>query len=236
MTLVYGLITARGGSKGIPGKNIKPLAGKPLIAYTIEAALRSRKLARTLFSTDDEGIAAVARKHGAEVPFIRPSDLAGDDSSHISVVEHALHWLEKHENVRPDYLMLLQPTCPFRTTADIDAACDLAEARKPRAVVSVTESHSHPYLAKSIAADGTLKNFMSHDLKYERRQDLPRAYSLNGAIYLNRRESLLEERVFVPPGTLPYVMPRERSMDIDSLWDWQVAEWVLEHGDAATRH
>jgi len=223
-----GLIPARGGSKSVPRKNIKLLAGKPLIAWTIEAALQSKKLARVIVSTDDTEIVDVARKWGAETPFLRPPELSGDSSSSLSVVLHAIQWLEAQDHFSPDFVALLQPTSPFRSVEDIDAAIELAEARQSVAVVSVSEAKNHPYLCKQIRSDGTLVDFVTSDLVYLRRQDLQPAYALNGAVYLNRCESLLKNRSFLPYGTVAYVMPAERSLDVDTLWDWHLAELILK--------
>lgn len=227
MREVIGLITARGGSKSIPRKNIAPLAGKPLIAWTIEAALASRLLSRVLVSTEDAEIAQVAAAWGAEVPFTRPAELAGDATPHILVVQHAIRWLEEAEGMRPEYVLLLQPTAPLRTVEDIDAAITFAGEREAIAVVSVCPMERHPYLSKRILGDGSLADFVTTDIAYLRRQDLPPAYALNGALYLNRRESLLRDRTFLPPGTLGYVMPPERSVDMDTPWDFHLVELVL---------
>lgn len=231
MSEIVGLITARGGSVSVPRKNVRLLAGKPLIAWVIEAALHSQGLSRVIVSTDDEEIAAIARRWGVEVPFRRPAELAGPDSSHISVVEHAIHWLAEHENSRPDYMMLLQPTSPLCTAEDIDAAIEIARKRDAIAVVSLCETDHHPYLVKRILADGTLEDLIPTDIPYLRRQVLPSAYVLNGAIYLNRRESLLGDRVFVPRGTYPYIMPRERSLDINTMADFYLADLILRDRD-----
>ncbi len=230
---VVGLITARGGSKGVPRKNLKLLAGKPLIAWTIESARQSRRLDRVIVSTEDEEIADISRRWGAEVPFMRPVELAQDDSPHILVVEHAIRWLQEHDEGSLSRLLLLQPTSPLRTAEDIDAAIELAESRDAEAVVSVCQTEHHPYLVKRILPDGTLDDFMKPDLAYPRRQDLPPAYALNGAIYLSRIESLLSSRTFLPKGIFPYIMPPERSLDINSAWDFYVAELVLR-GEHAT--
>ncbi len=227
---IIALISARGGSKGIPRKNVLPIAGKPLIAWTIAAALGSRKLSRLLVSTDDVEIAEVAREHGAEVPFLRPAELARDDSPVIDAVEHALRWFERTEGNLPEYMLLLQPTSPLRTTADIDGAIGLAYERRAEAVLSVCEASPHPYLARSIARDGSLGDFTDQPAKPARRQDYPPAYVLNGAIYVNRVESLLVSRNFQPPGALAYVMPVERSCDIDAPIDLQIAELLLQNG------
>ena len=232
---VLGLITARGGSKGVPRKNIKLLLDKPLLAWTVEAALGSRGLSRVLMSTDDVEIADVARTWGAEVPFLRPAALAQDDSSHIGVVTHAIRWLEACQHARPDYIMLLQPTSPLRTAEDIDAAIHMAQEGAVVAVVSVCAALRHPYLCKRILTDGTLADFVPipGDLPYLRHQVLPPAYGLNGAIYLNSRESLLRDATFTPPGAVAYIMPPERSLDIDSPWDFHLAELILRDRHAS---
>ena len=186
MPHVLGLITARGGSKSIPRKNVVPLAGKPLIAWTIEAALQSHGLSRVIVSTDDEEIAQVAREWGAEVPFLRPAELARDDSPHIPVVVHAVEWLESHEDMRSDYVLLLQPTSPLRSTEDIENAIRLALEKDADSVVGVCEASSHPYLTKRITADGRLQDFGPRPEGYLARQSLPPAYIANGAIYLRR--------------------------------------------------
>lgn len=224
---ILGLIPARGGSKGIPGKNIKNIAGKPLIAWTIESALKSKTCSRLIVTTDDEKIARVAREWGADVPFIRPKILATDTSTSISVVEHALKWLEENEQKFPEYIMLLQPTSPLRTRDDICNCVDIARTKKAIAVVSVCEANPHPYIVKKISETGTLENFIPMEKVYDRRQDMPPAYALNGALYLNRCDSLLSTHSFTPDGTLPYIMPKERSIDIDSPLDFQIAEFLL---------
>ena len=226
---IIALITARGGSKGLPGKNVRPVGGKPLIAWTIEAALGSASIKRVIVSTDDEEIARVSREAGAEVPFLRPAEIARDDSPHILTSEHAIRWLEQHDHERPDYLMLLQPTSPFRTTADVDAAIALARQHDAIAVVSVSEAKPHPYKTYGLTAAGTLTTLVPCDIPYRRRQDLPPAFTDNGALYLNRTESLLRDRTYIPAGTMPYVMPPERSLDIDSAWDLFVADLIIRN-------
>jgi CMP-N-acetylneuraminic acid synthetase len=224
------IITARGGSKGIPNKNLVLLAGKPLICWTIEAALGSPSVGRVLVSTDNEAIAEAACNGGAEVPFLRPAELARDDSPHIDVVCHALDWLKQQKGSLPDYVLLLQPTSPLRSSADIEQAFAIGCARNADAVVSVTEAEQHPYLTKQITDAGTLVNFIATDIPYLRRQALPKVYALNGALYLTRPAVLLEQRTFMPARTFPYVMPRERSLDIDHPWDLYLANLILEDG------
>jgi CMP-N-acetylneuraminic acid synthetase len=224
---VVAVITARGGSKGIPGKNIAKVGGKPLIAWTIDAALSSSTLSRVLVSTDSREIAQVAVDCGAEVPFIRPAELATDEAPHIAVLEHAVQWLAEESHPLPDYLMTLQPTSPLRTASDIDRAVGIAEAHEAMAVVSVCETGHHPYLAKTVTQEGTLTDFIRKDVESLRRQDLPPVYALNGAIYLNRTESIRKDRTLLPKGTYAYIMPPERSLDIDAPWDLYLADLVL---------
>jgi CMP-N-acetylneuraminic acid synthetase len=227
--IIIGLITARGGSKSIPGKNIKSLAGKPLIAWTIEAALQCKGLSRVIVSTDDEAIAEVARQWGAEVPFIRPGDLAQDASSHISVVLHTIRWLEEKEEFCPDYIMLLQPTSPFRTVEDMERTIQLAKDHHAVAVMSVCEATKHPYKTYNIVENGSLEYFLPSNIEYKYRQALPKVYEENGAIYLNKRTSLMHDQTFLPTGTIAYVMPEERSLDVDTPWDFYVADLVLRN-------
>ncbi|RJR32848.1 MAG: acylneuraminate cytidylyltransferase family protein [Desulfobacteraceae bacterium] len=227
MNEILGLITARGGSKSLPRKNILPLAGKPLIAWTIESARKSRSLDRIIISTDDPEIASTAQEWGAEVPFLRPASLAQDATPHILVVNHVLEWM-KQEDLFYKYIMLLQPTSPFRTEEDIEAAADIAFIHKASAVLSVCEMNPHPYQSKIISTDGIIQEFVPSDSRYHRRQDFPPAFAPNGAIYLNKVESLLKDQVFVPPNTYAYIMPPERSVDIDTPWDFYLAGLVMQ--------
>ena len=228
MSQIVGLITARGGSKSIPRKNVKLLAGKPLIAWTIEAALQSHGLSRVIVSTDDDEIARVSKDWGAEVPFMRPRELAQDDSPHVAAVIHAVQWLAACEHSQFDYVLLLQPTSPLRTAEDIDNAIQLAVKKDAEGVVGVCETHHHPYLVKRINEDGTLGNFVSGTLAYLRRQDLPPAYFDNGAIYLTRCDVLLEQQTVRPNRSFPYIMPPQRSLQIDDPWDFELIELILE--------
>lgn len=232
---IVGVITARGGSRSVPKKNIALVGGKPLIAWTIETALRSRVLDRVIVSTDDDEIADVSRRYGVEVPFKRPAELARDDSSHIAVMTHAMHWLESQKSWKPEYVMLLQPTSPLRTTEDIQAAVDLALAKQADSVVSVCLARHHPFLTMQITPEGTLADFMGGTPQHldRRRQEFPPAYALNGAIFLTRRRILLDQHTFYPARTFAYVMPPERSLDIDDRWDLHLANVMMEHRHAA---
>ena len=226
--IVMGLILARGGSKGLPRKNILPLAGKPLIGYTIEVARASTVLDRVVVSTDDQEIAGVAKRYGADVPFYRPADLAEDDTSVFPAILHALTWLSEHEGYDPGYVMLLQPTSPFRTVEDIEGAVSLAVRKHADAVVSVSRVRQHPYWSKQMSEDGRLISQYPPEHAAFRRQDLPPLYVPNGAIYLVLRSVLLEKETVYTERTYGYVIPAERSLDIDDAWDLHVAELILK--------
>jgi CMP-N,N'-diacetyllegionaminic acid synthase len=222
------IIPARGGSKGIPGKNLQPVAGKPLIAWTVETALAATLLDRVIVSTDSPEIAEVARRYGAEVPFIRPADLAQDDTPGIAPVLHAAQWLYDNEGYRPDLMMLLQPTSPLRIPEDIDRAIDLIHEKSADAIVSVTRVETHPYWMKQIDGPGRMTDFIKLDQPIDRRQDLPEVYVLNGAIYLARYEVLMGQEAFYTDNTFSLVMPVERSLDIDTSWDLYLADLILK--------
>ena len=232
MTKVLGLITARGDSKGIPKKNIEHVGGKPLIAWTIEAALKSNVFDRVVVSTDNNEIAGVAQKWGAEVPFIRPGRLSKDDSPHVDVLIHAINWLQQKEDYSPEFLMLLQPTSPLRTSEDIDKSFELAVDRKADCVISVQEALSHPYSVMQVAEDQKLSEFLmssEDDASYQRRQVRPKFYSLNGAIFIFKVDVLLTNKNTYPELTFTYVMPKERSLDVDTSWDLHIANLILNH-------
>ena len=191
------------------------------------AARKSSVFARIIVSTDDQEIAALSRSLGAEVPFRRPADLARDSTPGMKPIIHELNWLARNENGRCDYLMVLQPTSPLRTAADISAALELGVQRRADAVVSVSVMLDHPYWAKRITRDGRLHDFLHPRRRPPRRQDLPAVYRLNGAIYLARPDVLLRRRTFYTPRTYAYVMPPERSIDIDDDLDLSIADHLL---------
>jgi CMP-N-acetylneuraminic acid synthetase len=226
MATVAALIPARGGSKGIPRKNLAVVGGKPLIAWTIEAALRSSLLNGVYVSTDDEEIARVSREYGAKVPFLRPLELASDQAGSLGVAFHALDWMAAHGG-EPDYLLLLQPTSPLRQTDDIDGAIRLAEEHRAAAVVGLSVAEPHPYYARRLSTDGIVSPFIALAEEPVRRQDYPPAYCINGALYLNTPASLRADGTFEPPGALGYLMPLERSLDIDTPWQLRLADLAL---------
>ncbi len=230
---VLGVITARGGSKGIAGKNIKRLLGKPLIAYTIEAAQESGVLDQIVLTTDDEAIAKVARTYGCEVPFMRPAELALDATPHLPVMQHAVTWLKEHENYAPDYVMILQPTSPLRQPWHIKEAFELLLKKEADSVVSFSEipGHDNPMWAVKVDDEGIAKLFVSGEPLYKRiprRQDLPKSYTNNGAIYIFKTSLLfIDTPNFYGEKTAAYVMEEKYTANIDTLDDWAKAEQAL---------
>ena len=235
---VLGLITARGGSKAIPGKNLKLLAGRPLIAYTIDAARASNAFERLVLSTDDPAIAEAARALGCDVPFLRPSELARDDTAHFPVVQHAAAWLRDRDSYEPDLVMTLQPTSPLRSAGDIRAAIDLIESTGADSVVSVSAvpAHYNPMRTLRVDERGLATLFVTGEpvrARINRRQDMPAAWTMNGAIYLVRTPLLFDANPSLyGDRTAAYVMPPERGISIDDVDDWAHAERVLQRSFA----
>ncbi len=222
---VLAVIPARGGSKGLPGKNIRELQGRPLVAWSIVEALKARNVTRVIVSTDDPEIADVARIWGAEVPFIRPSGLAADYTPGVAPVLHAIEHFPEYE-----WVLLLQPTSPLRTVTDIDACIELAMHRDLPSVASVCESHDNPNWMFHLNTDGVMSPIVEGTLKLQR-QSLDATFSLNGALYLAQTIWLNHARTFVTPQTVGFVMPLDRSVDIDTELDWQWAEFLLQKMD-----
>lgn len=216
---VLALIPARGGSKGLPGKNIRAAAGRPLLAWSVEAARGSRSVDRLALSSDDEAIMAAARVCGCEVPFVRPATLASDTATTIDVVMHALDALPGY-----DVIVLLQPTSPLRNAADIDAACDRLASSGAPACVSVTPVDQSPYWMYRLADNQGLVPVIEAPPGLDRRQDLPVVYTLNGAVYVADIAWLRQSRTFVTRETVAHVMPAERSIDIDTIADFHAFE------------
>lgn len=221
MTLLA-LIPARAGSKGIPRKNIRSFCGKPLLQWSIDAALGAACVDQVVVSTDDPEFAEIARAGGAEVPFLRPVELAEDLSPGVDPVLHALEQLHHVSDV-----LLLQPTSPLRTSEDIEAMIALRRQAGSESAVSVCISAKHPSWMYTLSSDQTLQPLVNH-AEVGCRQQLPTAYVLNGAIYLATRTFLIKEKSFIREDTLAYVMPAERSVDIDSALDWQWAEFLMQ--------
>ena len=224
---ILAIIPARKNSKGILGKNIIDFCGKPLIAWTILAAKNSKSIHRVVVSTDSEQIAEIALSYGAEVPFMRPAELAQDDSPGMSVILHALNWLLENESYCSDYTMALQPASPLRTSDDIDNTIDLLKAKQVSSVVSVSLVKQHPYLMKNVTDIGTMTNFYKITEDAGNRQDLPPVYILNGAIYLARSNKLVQDKSWYDEQTQAYIMPESRSIDIDTPEDLFLAGYLM---------
>ncbi|MEO8679076.1 MAG: acylneuraminate cytidylyltransferase family protein [Vicinamibacterales bacterium] len=223
MPTILAIIPARGGSRGLPGKNILAVGGRPMIAWSIDAARHAASIDRVVVSTDDKEIAAVARACGGEVPGLRPAELARDDTPGVDPIVHMVQSLRTSEDYAPDYVMVLQPTSPLRTAGDIEAAVALLRARKAAAVVSVCAVTQHLAWMKRVDPDGR----MAAPHEAPPRQEVQPQYVLNGAIYLVATESLMATHSLYAEPTYVYVMPAERSIDVDAQWDLHLADLAL---------
>lgn len=227
---ILALILARGGSKRLPGKNIRPLAGKPLIAWSIEAARACAAIADVVVSTDDEAIASVARTHGARVPFLRPTALAGDTSTSANAALHALQWLADNEGARFDAVILLEPTSPLRASSDLPGVADLLARRwdDTDAVVTVGRVQlEQPAVMKRMAADGRLAPWGPAGTADETAV----AWFPYGVAYAVKTEALERHRTFYPPRVLGYTIERWQNYEVDDLFDFLCVEAVLQHFD-----
>ena len=225
---IVALIPARGGSKGIKNKNILDLCGKPLISYTIQAALESKYIDKVIVSTDSQEIADVAIKYGAEVPFLRPGELASDTSKTIDAVMHAVGELEKRKE-QYDILILLQATQPLRTADDIDSAIELFIKNKGQSLVSVSPVEDNPILIRTIDNLGRMNSILPMKSTC-RRQDMPLYYRVNGCIYINLI-SELDLNTSFNDNKIPYIMPKERSVDIDEIKDLLIAQYYISRNE-----
>lgn len=226
MLRIIAIIPARGGSKGLPGKNIRTLAGKPLIAWTIEAAKKVKSIDRVIVSTEDKKIAKVAGKYGAEVPFMRPAKLARDHSPTLSVLQHAVSWLKTHENYQPDVIVLLQPTSPLRDAGAIQKAITLLQKSKADSIVSLCPAEHSPYWMKVLKGN-KMYPLLKNGKENSRRQDLPPVYRLNGAIYITRNKTLMKQNRILSKDVRAVFMNAESSVDIDTAFDFKIAEILL---------
>ena len=226
MSQFLGLIPARGGSKGIPRKNLVLLADKSLIQYTIDAALNCRSLDRVILSTDDEEIAEYGRQSGLEVPFIRPAELATDEASTRAVQQHTLQWCKANEGGFPEALVTLQPTSPLRTNRHIDEAVQRFRDKKADSVLGVTPVQDHPYEVVGFS-EGAMYRAMERPAHVVRRQQYPPFYKINGAIYITLSSILLDQNTGYGERVFEYEMGLEESVDIDNLDDLQTADTLL---------
>lgn len=223
------IIPARGGSKGVPGKNIKLLNGKPLIAYTIEAALISKEITRVIVSTDDVEIAKISKDYGADVPFLRPGNLATDSAKSIDTYIYTLKRLQELEDYEANEFVVLQPTSPFRTSNDIDEAISLYKLRRADSVVSFCKE-DHPIVwHKYLNQEGRIESIFQGEIR-NRQEERPTYYP-NGAIFIFSKD-LIDSGEYYSENSYAYVMPRKRSVDIDSMEDFEYAEYLIKELNA----
>ncbi|WP_223552925.1 MULTISPECIES: cytidylyltransferase domain-containing protein [Lysinibacillus] len=218
---ILAVIPARGGSKGVPRKNIKMLAGKPLIAWTIEEAKKSKYITSVILSSEDDEIIEVAEKYGCDVPFKRPMEIAQDDTAGIMPVLHAIEQCPGY-----DYVVLLQPTSPLRTVEDIDGCIEYAIENNAEFCVSVKETEKSPFWMYTVN-DGKMGQFIKQNQLITNRQELPKIYILNGAVYFSRIKSIVQKKSFLTEETTAYIMPFENSYDIDTELDFKVCQTIM---------
>jgi CMP-N,N'-diacetyllegionaminic acid synthase len=224
---ILGVIPARGGSKEVPRKNLLKLGEKTLVEHAIISAKNSKKLNRVIFSTDDEEISQEAKRVGAEVPFIRPDNLAQDSSSTYSVLRHAHTWLKDNEGYEADVIVLLQPTTPFRKGKHIDGVIDLMVNSKCDAAITITKFGYPPYWSLKMDEKNKLKNIIKDGNLFTRRQDTPQAYKPAGLVYCLKKDFLYNLNSLLPSGdTRGYLINSDCSVNIDTWDDYEYAKWI----------
>lgn len=214
------MIGARGGSKRVPGKNLRIVGGRPLIEWTFDVARSSPSVSRVVLSTDDDGIAEVGKRAGIDVPFRRPADLSGDEATSEAFVLHTIDWLEAKEGYRPDAVMLLQPTSPLRRVEDVESALSLFKSQQADLVASVTRASGATKVLRRVTPEGRLSGWSEHTPMSE-------SFVLNGAIYIARADVIRAGHGFIGANAFAYVMPSTRSLDIDDEQDMQAADAIL---------
>ena len=227
------VIPARSGSKRLPGKNIRSLGGRPLVAWTIRAALAAGCLDRVIVSTDSQETADISASLGAEVPFLRPKELSGDDASTIDVVLHLLETLEAGQHAGFSELCILQPTSPYRTADDIARSYELFRQKEASGVISVAPCAHSPIWMNTLDHEGSMENFVPVQYVNKRSQDLPVYHRINGAIYWYKADVFKKSRTLLPRGVYAYQMDELRSVDIDTLLDFEFAEFLIQRGHIA---
>jgi CMP-N,N'-diacetyllegionaminic acid synthase len=226
---IVAMIPARGGSKGIKDKNITLVAGKPLIVHTFEAAKASKKLSRVIFSTDSPRFREIALENGIEAPFLRPPELAVDTTCVVDVMAHCVKWLKDNEGYRVDQLVTLYPTSPLRRGAQIDEALDAFSKSDSDCLVSVSMQKHHPYWSLDVDEKGHLSHYFGKEHIFYRRQDMPRTYEQNGAIYISPPENIKKmDRRSMTENTLAFVMDEQSSLNIDDPLDLVLANALFE--------
>ena len=216
------IIPARGGSKRLPRKNILDLCGKPLISWSIEAALKSKYISKVVVSSDDEEILNISSNFGADI-IKRPYELANDTATTFDAIKHTINNLEKY-----DYIVLLQPTSPLRNEKHIDEAIELLEEKQADAIVSVCEMDHSPLWSNTLPKDGNMNNFLRDEVLNKRSQDLEKYYRVNGAVYICKTDKLLENKsFFLKDNIFAYIMDRKSSIDIDEEVDFEIAKVLI---------
>lgn len=225
------IITARGGSKGVPKKNIRIVGGLPLVAYKIIAAQKCNADKRIIVSTDDKEIADVCRKYGAEVPFMRPDFLATDCASSMDVVEHAMEWIEENDSEKYNYVCLLEPSSPFASYKDLNEAFDIILKYDADTLLSMKEVEVSKAFIHSFDSNNKLSYFYHaiKDLKNLRRQDQEKEYTMNGCIYIAKWDYFKRNKMFHSENAVPYIMPEESSIEIDSMYNYKIACFIAEN-------
>jgi N-acylneuraminate cytidylyltransferase/CMP-N,N'-diacetyllegionaminic acid synthase len=224
------IIPARGGSKGLPRKNVKMICGKPLIAWTIEAGLKSKYLDEVMVSTDYRNIADVAKEFGANIPFLRPHYLANDTATSFKVIEHTIDFYRKELNQEFDYVVLLEPTSPLRVTDDIDTAIEMLMNSTAESIVGIcrTEDQNPAFLTHK-----NKNNFIScyeeKEIKVLRRQDISDVYFFEGTIYISEKNALLKKKTFYHNKTIGYEVPKYKSLEIDDIYDFVMVDAIMQY-------
>lgn len=224
------IIPARGGSKGLPGKNIKVLSGKPLIAWSIEAGLRSKYLDEVMVTTDSQEIAEISKKYGASVPFLRPTELASDTATTFDVIKHTIEYCENNFHKTYDYIVLLEPTSPLRDKNDLDEMIQKVVALDHDfdAIVSIGEVHEHPSIMKQVEKN-IIKPYCAELAMESRRQDNQPAYFPYGVAYIVKTKTLLREKTFYPTHTTHHIIKRYQCYEIDDIYDFLAIENIMKY-------
>ncbi len=225
---ILGIIPARGGSKGIKNKNIHILNGFPLIYYTIKEGLGSKLLTNLIVSTDSIDIKNISEKYGAECPFIRPKKLSTDNALAIPTIQHAVRSFEEIVGFKYDFILMLQPTAPLRKASDIDNALIELITKDADGIISVVDVDNFHPIKMKIIDNGFLNDYKDYEVENPPRQELPPVFIVNGAIYATKRDVIMKQNTFKGKNCLPYIMPQERSVNIDNFSDFIVAEYYLK--------
>jgi len=225
------IIPARGGSKGLPGKNIKELCGKPLIVWSIEAALKSKYLDEVMVTTDDKSIFDISKEYGASVPFLRPKELATDSSTSFDSVSHTIDFYKSHLGKEFDYIVLLEPTSPLRDTTDIDDAIEiLLGSQKMSSIVGISKTEvQNPIFLVEKNKNGSLVSYETKDIESTRRQDIEDVFFLEGTIYISRIDEYISKKTFYHCDTIGYEVPKWKSLEVDDIYDFEMVKAIMKY-------